>query len=221
MSQPGFSQSSSADSHHLPPERSGWPIWPWILVLAASALIVLTRWGGVPKPPPESEEPRGERHPTVGQRITTFALQPLTGDSHVVSEADLADKVTLINFWGPWCSACAIEFPHLVELESHFRPKPGFQFFSVSSNYNPSDERGLVEGTKEFLKRYKADFPTYRDPDGNTVISLARGLQLTDFGYPCTVLLGPGGVIRGLWIGFIPGDEEAVRLAIEKALNKT
>ena len=64
------------------------------------------------------EEVRGERHPAVGQKITTFALQPLTGDSREVTEADLAEKVTLVNFWGPWCGACAVEFPHLVEVSS-------------------------------------------------------------------------------------------------------
>lgn len=219
MSQSGFSASSEAEKQYLPPERSGMPIWPWVLLLVASAVIFLVRWGSVK--PQGPEEARGERHPAVGQKVTTFALQPLTGDSREVTEADLAEKVTLVNFWGPWCGACAVEFPHLVEVESHFRSQPGFQFFSISSNYNPSDEKGLEEGTKAFLARYKADFPTYRDPDGNTVIALARGAQLHDFGFPCTVLLGKGGVIRGLWIGFIPGDEDAVRVAIEKALQKS
>ena len=41
--------------------------------------------------------------------------------------------MTLVNFWGPWCPACGIEFPHLVELEEHFRTDPNFQFLSVST----------------------------------------------------------------------------------------
>jgi len=176
----------------------------------------MVRWSFTPQP-----EARGERHPAVGQTLTTFQLQPLTGDSHPVSDTDLADKVTLVNFWGPWCGACAVEFPHLVELVAHFRSRPGFQFFSVSSNYDPSDERGLAESTAECLKRYEANFPTYRDPDAATIIALARDSKIENFGFPATVLLGQGGVIRALWIGYYPGDENDVRKAIEKALAKT
>lgn len=215
MSQMGFRESSESERQFMSPERAGWPIWPWILLLVGSVVVIVVRSY---MPPPA--EPRGETHAAVGQKITSFQLQPLTGDSRPVSEADLADKVTLVNFWGPWCSACAVEFPHLVELEAHFRSRPGFQFFSVSSNYDPTDDAGLEKNTAELLKVYGAEFPAYRDPGGNTVISLARGAQLKDFGFPCTVLLGKGGVIRGLWIGYIPGDEDSVRVAIEKALGK-
>jgi thiol-disulfide isomerase/thioredoxin len=213
MSQSGFTESGAAEQHHLPPERGGWPLWPVAVVLGALAVVLLLRWGFAPAP-----EPKGERHPSVGKTVNTFRLQPLTGDSQATTEADLADKVTLINFWGPWCGYCAIEFPHLVELVNHFRPQPNFQFYSISSNSNPHDERGLAESTAEFLKQYEADFPTYRDPDGETTIALMHDANLGGFGYPTTVLLGPGGVIRGLWSGYEPGDEHEIRRAIEKAL---
>jgi thiol-disulfide isomerase/thioredoxin len=213
MSQPGFSDSNSTDQHHLPPERRGWPVWPLLLAFAALALVLVVRYGFAPQP-----STNGESDPSVGLTLTTFRLQPLTGDSHATTEADLADKVTLVNFWGPWCGPCAMEFPHLVEVVAHFRSKPQFQFFSIASNQNPHDDRGLAESTAEFLKEHEADFPTYRDPDGDTASALIRDAKLGQFGFPTTVVLGPGGVIRGLWIGYVPGDENAVRRAIDKAL---
>jgi thiol-disulfide isomerase/thioredoxin len=213
MSQPVFSDSNAAEGHHLPPQRSTWPLWLLVLIGVAVVLVLVVRFGFAPQ-----QQTKGELDPSVGQTLTSFRLQPLTGESHATTEADLLDKVTLVNFWGPWCGVCAVEFPHLVELVHHFQSRPGFQFFSVSSNYNPHDDRGLAESTAEFLKEYEADFPTYRDPDGETASALMRDAKIDQFGFPATVLLGPGGVIRGLWIGYEPGDENAVRRAIEKAL---
>jgi thiol-disulfide isomerase/thioredoxin len=215
MSQSGFTESGAAEQHHLPPERPSWPLWPLAFVLLAVLLVVAVRFGFAPQ-----AEASGANHPSVGKTLTTFRLQPLTGDSRPTTEEDLAGKVTLINFWGPWCGYCAIEFPHLVELVSHFRSRPNFQFFSVSSNANPHDERGLSESTAEFLRRYQADFATYRDPDGETTTALMRDAGLGSFGYPTTVLVGPDGVILAFWSGYQPGDENEVRRAIDKALLK-
>ena len=214
MAESGFERTSESERQFLPPERARWSLWPWFLLLGALVVVVAVRFGIV-TPPPEA---RGERDPAVGKKLTRFRLEPLTGDSKQVTEADLDGKVTLVNFWGPWCGACAIEFPHLVELEEHFRSRSGFQFFSVSSNADPRDEEGLREGTEQFLKQHQAEFATYRDPQAETMLALTKSAELGDFAFPATLLLGPGGVIRGLWIGYVPGDEVAVRSAIEKAL---
>ncbi len=202
----------------MPPERTSWPLWPWVLLLAGLVLVLIVRVGFAPQP-----DPSGERHPAVGQKLMTFQLQPLTGqpvtgEARVVTEADLANKVTLVNFWGPWCSACVHEFPHLVELEKHFRSQAGFQFFSISSNMDLSNDTDLQKSTVDFLKQYHADFPTYRDPDGTTVLALERDAKLGNTGFPTTVVIGPDLVIRALWTGYAPGDEDKLRIAIEKAL---
>jgi len=214
MAESGFENSSPADQHHLSPERARWPLWPWVLLIGALAVVLVVRLGGVTP----ALEPRGERDPAVGRRLTTFRLEPLTGDARPVTAADLEGKVTLVNFWGPWCGACAIEFPHLVELEEHFRSRAGFQFFSVSTNPDPRDDAGLREGTERFLKQHQASFATYRDPQAETIIDFAKSAEVENFGFPATVLLAPSGVIRGVWIGYVPGDEKAVRQAVEKGL---
>jgi cytochrome c biogenesis protein CcmG/thiol:disulfide interchange protein DsbE len=213
MNDSGFTQTSEAERQMLPPEGSRWPVWPWLLLMLGLAVVLVLRSLMTP-----AAEARGEHHPAVGVKLGTLRLEPLTGAGQPVAEADLQGKVTLINFWGPWCGACAVEFPHLVELEQHFRGQPGFQFFSLSSNYDPRDEKDLAENTELFLKHHKAEFPTYRDPDARTTVGLMKGAKLEGFAYPATVLLDRRGAIRGLWIGFVPGDERAVRVAIESAL---
>src|SRR4029078_6997181 len=214
MAESGFENSSPADQHHLQPERARCPLWPWVLLIGALAVVLVVRFGGVTP----ALEPRGERDPAVGRRLSTFRLEPLTGDARPVTAADLEGKVTLVNFWGPWCGACAIEFPHLVELEDHFRSRAGFQFFSVSTNPDPRDDAGLREGTERFLKQHQASFAPYPDPQAETIIDLAKSAEVENFGFPATVLLAPSGVIRGVWIGYVPGDEKAVRQAVEKGL---
>src|SRR5438309_3360666 len=174
MAESGFERTSESERQFLPPERARWSLWPWFLLLGALVVVVAVRFGIV-TPPPEA---RGERDPAVGKKLTRFRLEPLTGDSRPVTEADLEGKMTLVNFWGPWCGACAIEFPHLVELEEHFRSRRGFQFFSVSTNADPRDDEGLREGTEQFLKQHQASFATYRDPQAETIIELTNSATI-------------------------------------------
>ncbi len=218
MAESGFSRSSESDQQHLPPESATWPLWPWLVLLGVLVVVMVVRAGRSPVAEDLDEEPRGERHPAVGTQVSRFQFEPLTGESQSVTEADLTAAATLVNFWGPWCGACIVEFPHLVELEQHFRSKPGFQFISISTNSDPFDEKGLAESTAQFLKARNAEFPTYRDPQAQTTIELIKVAKIENFGYPATLLLGPGGVIRGLWQGYYEGDENKIRVAIEKAL---
>jgi thiol-disulfide isomerase/thioredoxin len=210
-----FSQSNEFEREALPPERKSSGVWPWIALAGVVALVWLTRgwWQG-------ASEPRGERHPAVGRQVSRFDLKPLTGGGEELEAADLLGKVTLVNLWGPWCGACAVEFPHLVQIEQHFRDRPGFQFVSLSTNFDIFDETGLEESTSEFLKRYSADFPTYRDPRGATTRALVSELSLENFGYPTTLLIGPDKNVLAVWPGYIPGDEKAVERAVESALRK-
>jgi len=220
MANSAFTQSSDAEQQYLPPESARRPLWPWFLILGAVALVLVV-WAGIPQGVEGPDDlPIGERHPAVGATVTHFHLEPLTGEGRSVSEADLTAAATLINFWGPWCGACVIEFPHLVELEQHFRSEPGFQFFSVSTNEASNDVDGLAESTTQFLKHFKAEFPTYYDPKKETTIALVEAAKIEGFGYPTTVLLGSGGVIRGVWPGYHVGDEIKIREAIEKALRE-
>jgi len=217
MAESAFSQSDEMERQIQPQKQAAAAFWPWLIVMAALAAALA--WRGMSRMPASEDEQRGRRHPAVGTKLPNLELIPLTGNAQPVDSTVLDGKVTLINFWGPWCTFCVVEFPHLVELEQHFRREPDFQFFSVSTNPDPNDKLGLAEETAEFLKRHRAEFPTYHDPDGKSQIALVRAANVSDYGYPTTLVLDRQGIIRGFWTGYHNGDERFVRLAIEETLR--
>src|SRR5688500_16565991 len=145
-----FSESNEMEQRLSPPSPAARPLWPWFLILTALAILLLWR---LSRPAPSTND--GPNHPGVGSAVTEFSLAPLTGDPPPVELASLDGKLTLINFWGPWCGPCDLEFPHLLELAEHFRPHPEFQFLSVSYNPDPFDTSGLAQSTSEFLRQKK------------------------------------------------------------------
>jgi thiol-disulfide isomerase/thioredoxin len=62
----------------------------------------------------------------------------------------------LINFWATWCDPCRDEFPDLVRIESHYRPR-GLQFAAVSLD----DRTELTTGVPAFLRQMRAQVPAY------------------------------------------------------------
>jgi cytochrome c biogenesis protein CcmG, thiol:disulfide interchange protein DsbE len=194
-------------------------VLPVVAALALFALGCQTADEVTPEPEPDV----GANHPAVGTPLQVVRLQPLTGDPKPVSTADIEGKVTLINFWGPWCGFCEIEFPHLVEMVDHFEKNPDFKFLSVSSPAKADEADTLHDETVDFLKRLKADFPTYRDDDYVTTKQLLDlpGVGERGFGYPATVVLDRDGKIAALWIGYVPGWEKQMRRVVQAELDKT
>lgn len=162
-------------------------------------------------------EGAGEGHPAVGKTLSTIALKPLTGNGGAVQSAGLEGKVVLLNFWGTWCPPCRQEFPHLADLARRYQNRPEFRFLSVScGSGDQEDEEDLRNETQSFLQKQGVDLPTYHDPGAVTrrSVDAAAGFQ----GYPTTVLLDSGGVIRAMWVGYYPGVEKEIERAIAKLL---
>src|SRR5262245_33076834 len=119
-----FDETIAAEKGHLAPERTSPRILPWVALLLVLVVLLVWRYFGPPGP---DEAGNGKKHPAVGTTFSAVSLQPLTGGSLPVTEAALPGKITVINFWGPWCGYCKTEFPHLVELEEHYRSRSDFQ----------------------------------------------------------------------------------------------
>jgi thiol-disulfide isomerase/thioredoxin len=159
----------------------------------------------------------------VGTEIRTLELQALTGDAGDLQPQQWRGKVVFLNFWGPWCGPCGVEFPHLVQLEQQFRARDDFRFVSVSCSGGPGDERSMEVSTAAFLKQQQAGFPTYRDANAIARTQIMYATQLgtaNDFAYPTTVILGRDGKIRGLWQGYADGDELAMLEVVQAALQE-
>jgi cytochrome c biogenesis protein CcmG, thiol:disulfide interchange protein DsbE len=190
-------------------------------VVLAVGVVLIVGWLYVVKPKMMMD--RATKQPGVGQPLPVLELQPLTGATEGVSLAQLRGKVTLINYWGPWCGFCIVEFPHLVELWDQYRGNPEFVFLSVSSD--GVDRESVLElraQTEKFLKSRSATFPTYVDTNG-TNRQVLTGLIDTagHFGYPTTVLLDRAGIIRAVWIGYEAGYENQMQQLVSHLLSET
>ena len=187
----------------------------WLFLGAAVAVALLLR--GWLRSPESGRD--GAAHAAVGRQVTFLALKPLTGKAEAVSLPDLQGKLTLINYWGPWCAPCRIEFPHLYELRQSFADQPAAQILSVScsGHEGPEDNSPAdIQATEEFLREQYADLPTYYDPFYKSRRHLVEVAELGSFSYPTTVILDGSGTIRGLWQGYMPGDELAMHALMKK-----
>lgn len=162
-------------------------------------------------------------HPWVGEPIPSANLQPLLNTETPLDPANLAGKATLINFWGPWCPPCLMEFPELLKLREKFMDEPGFQFVSIASDggWMPGgagyqeDEKYLRDESQLVLAKYNSDLPIYVDLDGKLRHKLVNSAEFS--GYPTTILVGTDGKIAGVWLGYSPSlVKEATKMIREQ-----
>lgn len=191
---------------------------PVVFVAFVAVLIILAFWP--PRQTPRTDQ--GANHPAVGAKLSSIELQPLTGGGSDVSLEDISGKVCFINFWGPWCGPCGIEFPHLVELEKKYDKSPQFLFLSVACSPKVDEEGKMLDATIAFLKRERASFPVYQDAHARTRIHILNVAKLgnpENFSFPTTVIVGRDGKIRGFWEGYAQGDELAMLDVVQAALK--
>jgi len=98
-----------ADSRDDPPRRRR--IGYLIPGVAFVALVVLLAIG-------LTRDPTIVPSPLIGKHIPEFSLPPLPGRTDGLSNADLANKVSLVNVFASWCLACRDEHPLFMEMQA-------------------------------------------------------------------------------------------------------
>jgi cytochrome c biogenesis protein CcmG/thiol:disulfide interchange protein DsbE len=127
---------------------------------------------------------RGSRPPRIGTAAPAFTVQDA---DRTIALSDLHGKVVVLNFWATWCAPCVEEMPSLVQLQQRFKDK-GLTVVGVSIDVDG-------EAYHKFLKDYKIDFLTVRDPDQK-----AANLYGT-FKWPETYIIDRDGIVRRKFIG--------------------
>ena len=127
---------------------------------------------------------RGSRPPRIGTAAPDFTVQDA---DRKVTLSDLHGQVLVLNFWATWCAPCVEEMPSLVQLQQRFRNK-GVTVVGISIDVDG-------DAYHKFLKDYKIDFLTVRDPDQKT-----SSLYGT-FKWPETYIIDRSGVVRRKFIG--------------------
>jgi cytochrome c biogenesis protein CcmG/thiol:disulfide interchange protein DsbE len=185
----------------------------WFLVFLGIAGAILLFVALMRQPGP----PVGLRHPGVGGRFEDLSVQPLVNADQAVTLNDLDGKVTLINFWGPWCGPCLMEMPELLALEKKYRSQADVRFVLVAfPNSRDGDPEELKEDSIDVLKRLKSDAAIFHDPQRQLIPELIRAGRLNEFGFPTTVVLDRTGTIRGIWTGYDPSYVRDMGQALER-----
>jgi len=127
---------------------------------------------------------RGSRPPRIGTAAPDFTVQD---DDRKVTLSELRGKVVVLNFWATWCAPCVEEMPSLVQLQQRFKDK-SLTVVGISIDVDG-------DAYHKFLKDYKIDFLTVRDPDQKT--SNLYG----SFKWPETYIIDRNGTVRRKFIG--------------------
>ncbi|TWT39676.1 TlpA family protein disulfide reductase [Blastopirellula retiformator] len=209
---------NDSDQHSLGPERSG---EKWIssavtailfAVLVGLCVILVIR---------AMQPPQQQSHPWVGHPLTQVDFAPLLNTDQPITTANLQGKVSLINFWGPWCPPCLAELPGLVRLSRDLKNETAFQFLPVSCSRDAIDGREnmteLAGDSADILEKINIiGLPVYADAAG------ASRTELNSVGpflaYPTTILVDRNGVVQRVWIGAY--DMDVFRDAVELELSK-
>jgi hypothetical protein len=86
----------------------------------------------------------------------------------------------------------------LASINRRFGVHRDFRYLSISYGEPPVED--VRQSTTDFLKRMRANHPTYYDPQNKTLLALlALGVEDA---FPTTVVLGSDGTIRGIWLGY-------------------
>lgn len=83
----------------------------------------------------------------------------VTDSGRTVTRADFGGKLLVLNFWASWCPPCVEETPSLNAFQQQLKAD-GVVVLAVSIDANE-------KLYKQFIERYKVQFNTARDPEGN------------------------------------------------------
>jgi peroxiredoxin len=139
----------------------------------------------------------------VNSKAPDFTLKDLNGKT--VPLSTFKGKVVLLNFFATWCPPCRAEMPALNKLYHTLKPR-GLEVVAVSTDRSIND-------IKNFLERYRVDFPILFDSDR----SAAK--QYRVFSMPTTFLIDRNGMIVEKFYGEYDWTEPETKGKIEKLLQ--
>jgi thiol-disulfide isomerase/thioredoxin len=139
----------------------------------------------------------------VGTQVPNLVVRTLAGDTARVQPGQ---PVTLLNVWATWCGPCEKEFPEIEALQREYGPR-GLRILAVSV------DEGDDAGVRDFVAAKGATFQIGRDPEGR-VRRLYQGI-----GVPESYLIAADGTLLLRQFGAIPAGANAIRDAIEEALE--
>jgi peroxiredoxin len=133
-------------------------------------------------------------------------LQAPATDGTVLDLEQFRGRVVYLDFWASWCGPCLQAMPQYEKLWREYEPR-GLTVLGV----NVDSERVLA---LRAIQRVGATFPVVLDPNGRWPAAFAVPSM------PTAYVIGRTGRVRHVHVGFRPGDEAAIRAALEAALEE-
>jgi thiol-disulfide isomerase/thioredoxin len=121
---------------------------------------------------------------------TDFSIVDM--DKKSLLQAELRDRIVIIDFWATWCKPCIASFPYLHQVYKKYADDPQVKFVILNSGSGNSwdDASKWAQANPQF------DFPFYYNQDKK----LSSKLDITSI--PTTLILDKKGNIRFRKVGF-------------------
>ena len=148
------------------------------------------------------------RNEFVGKFAPEWSNVALVGVGPVgaTKRADLQGKVTLLEFWATWCSACRYVEPVLANMSQKYGAL-GVQVVAMST-----EERDVVA---KYLSSHKTVYANVIDTKGET--QRAYGVGST----PTLFVIDKRGVVRDVMIGYDPAQVPKIDALVKKLAGET
>ncbi|MDO4433202.1 MAG: TlpA disulfide reductase family protein [Alysiella sp.] len=116
-----------------------------------------------------------------------FQIQDLQGKT--ISNANLQNRVTLMNFWFPSCPGCITEMPKLIQMAQDYQGR-NFQIFAVAVPIDP------LSSVQHYTAERKLPFTVMFDTNKTVTQSFVK----TEL-FPTSVLINKRGEILKTFVG--------------------
>lgn len=151
----------------------------------------------------------------VGELCYGEALQIITKDGILEETSDPTQtgKVTVINFWGTWCTPCCAELPFFQQVADEYGDS--ISVFAVHSYLLAAETASgyIADNYADSSLNFLADYAI--DQTGTSGYYTTLGGRGT---YPYTVVLDAEGVITKIFVSSVTYD--MLKGAVEEALNQ-
>jgi thiol-disulfide isomerase/thioredoxin len=158
----------------------------------------------------------------LGKPAPEFTLTLLDGPdkTRMLTKADLAGKVIVIDFWATWCGPCLMELPEIQKLVEHYKDsKKDVLVVALSQDTEPreiAEVRSLVEKTLTDKKINLTAGPAGRiglDPSN----SVGKAFDIE--GFPTLVILDGKGVVQSAHVGYNPDAAEPLHKTLAAEID--
>lgn len=129
--------------------------------------------------------------PQKRQPAPEISGESVTGDD-VISSADYADSVQVINVWGSWCAPCRKEAPDLQRASEQTADVA--QFIGINSRDSSKAQAAA------FVRAFEIDYPSIYDPNGSQVVKYT---DLPPSAIPSTLIIDKQGRIAVRVLGTV------------------